>query len=996
MRAVKTNSKREAGVALLTTLLLMMLMASLLVGFVLLITEGQKLGALNNDYSHAFYASEAGMEKLTADIGTLFENNYSPTGPQLAAIQAAPPSLAGITYVKADGTSGYILDYPGAPGNPTANTTSILSGAYQGMTAMSTLYTLTVTAHTENGTEVRLRRFTQTVGIPMFQFGVFCAGDCDFFPGPVFNFGGRTHTNGNLFLAAGSNLVMTGRVTAFKDVIRTNLENGWPTANGYTGTVSITAGSGAQRALGVGEGSLVGTLGTSPWGGWTNVSLGASNYAGNLRNGLTGAHKLDLGIVTIGNGSTQDVDVIRRPYQNENPAITKERYYAQASMKVLLSDDPNDIMSLPCIDTSTAPLNLAHLARPTANWNLDPDSQALLTQMNNNNLIAGRSTLPVPLATSGAAVGATQYNPADGYWIPNPNPTPNLHPIEPGYIKIEIQTSYGIPCGTWRDVTIEVLGLGFTGKNIHPITAVVSPTLPVITDENVDNPKLSAFTQVETITSGAQPLNQVVAGQPGNCWQPHPNAIIRLERIRDNPVANVNGGCGVQVVAGKVTAVPTLSTDYWPNVLFDTREGTLREVVHPNQAPPGVGAIVYSRMVPLAGVMHYVEVDAQNLGAYLRGAFGGSGTLAFDPNVAPNDFVLYVSDRRGNYTASQTWPGTWPPMSPSGHETGEYGWNDHVNPPNGLTGCPNNTLDTGEDADGSNILYTYGQDSTRALSAYNAASPSQGGYAPLTNANVTGATTNFAFAQNPICNSINAIWPFSMVIHANEARENPNFFFRRAVKVTDGSVLNLGNCPGGVPCGLTIATENPAYIEGDFNANSAGGGWNDPHVATSLVADAVTLLSNNWNDYNSFYAPYDMRAVGATPIPVGSPQNAGFRGAWTSFYRVAIAAGKTLYFAQPAGTAQDFGTDGGIHNFLRYIETWGGQQLNYRGSIVNLYMSRQANSFFKCCSEVYTPPTRGYNFDVEFLQPPLLPPRTPLFRDVNTTGFSQLLLPLQP
>jgi hypothetical protein len=44
---------------------------------------------------------------------------------------------------------------------------------------------------------------------------------------------------------------------------------------------------------------------------------------------------------------------------------------------------------------------------------------------------------------------------------------------------------------------------------------------------------------------------------------------------------------------------------------------------------------------------------------------------------------------------------------------------------------------------------------------------------------------------------------------------------------------------------------------------------------------------------------------------------------------------------------------------------------------------------------VYSPPTRGYNFDVEFLQPNLLPPRTPLFRDVNTTGFTQLLLPTQ-
>jgi hypothetical protein len=83
-----------------------------------------------------------------------------------------------------------------------------------------------------------------------------------------------------------------------------------------------------------------------------------------------------------------------------------------------------------------------------------------------------------------------------------------------------------------------------------------------------------------------------------------------------------------------------------------------------------------------------------------------------------------------------------------------------------------------------------------------------------------------------------------------------------------------------------------------------------------------------------------------------------------------------------------------MHNFLRYIENWSGT-LNYRGSIISLYYNRQATGTYKCCNDVYGPPSRGYNFDTEFLQPNLLPPRTPLFRDVNTTGFTQLLLPTQ-
>ena len=43
----------------------------------------------------------------------------------------------------------------------------------------------------------------QTLGIPLFQFGIFSDTDLSFFPGPDFKFGGRVHTNGDLYLASG-------------------------------------------------------------------------------------------------------------------------------------------------------------------------------------------------------------------------------------------------------------------------------------------------------------------------------------------------------------------------------------------------------------------------------------------------------------------------------------------------------------------------------------------------------------------------------------------------------------------------------------------------------------------------------------------------------------------------------------------------------------------------------------------------------------------------
>ena len=115
-------------------------------------------------------------------------------------------------------------------------------------------------------------------------------------------------------------------------------------------------------------------------------------------------------------------------------------------------------------------------------------------------------------------------------------------------------------------------------------------------------------------------------------------------------------------------------------------------------------------------------------------------------------------------------------------------------------------------------------------------------------------------------------------------------------------------------------------------------------------------------------------------------------GTTQSWYRLAIVAGKGLAFPQPAGTATDFGTDGGAHNFLRFLEN-GGSTVNYLGSMATFFYNRQAVGTYKCCTTVYGAPTRAYNFDVNFLNPALLPPNTPVFRDMNVVGFSQDLRP---
>jgi hypothetical protein len=924
------KTKNQSGIALATTLIVLFLVVALVVGFSWMVMVDQRLGGVNGDSQLAFYGAEAGMEKLTADLGNLFNLNSAPSGAQVKALATAAdtPAVPGVNYVNPDGTLGYEINFPtDASGNPLATNHTILSGAYQGMTGLLTPYTLQVTARTVNGgSEVRLTRDVQTVAIPAFGFGMFSQTDLSFFAGPNFNFGGRVHTNGNLFLASGADLYFFDKVTAAGEVVRQTLSNNWPTSSGYTGNVFVpttaggcntkpTSSTASCRELASTEGSVTGSIGawTPNEPTWSNLSLGT--YNGFIRNGKTGAKSLNLSITL--NGGAQPIDLVRRALPNEdttNPSVLAQRYYSEASVRILLSDNPLDISGLPC-ESSNPPMNLATLT--------------------------AAQTGGVPIASSG---GGASYSSANGYW------TPLGTPLVSGYIKIEVQTAYAVapaPCGTWKDVTAEVLGLGIAGKNLRPSISY------------------------GTYGSSFLPSLPTSAVGPSPCGYASPNAIIRLERIRDNPSTGTANDCGTGSI------VPT---DYWPNALFDTREGNLRD-----NCPNGSSPCNFTQPT-LNGVMNYTELDVNNLAKWLTGAIGASGTLAKDPNISSNDFVVYFSDRRGNYTPSPV--AGWPAPSPSGNETGEYGFEDSINPANS-NGCPDGTLDQGETFDmvenaANQAIGMPPEDYGEAISS-NTFYPY--GAALLGFAGVNGT----AIVANSKCSGPGGIWPFSQVARAQEARENTNPFFRRALKIVNGSSINLGTCPDGVACGLTIVSENPVYVQGDYNAPAGSAGSpTAAHIATSIVADAITLLSDNWNDVNSFAFPY---RPGGGSCPSGTSSPCG-RYATTTTYRFAGVSGKGISFGYPGyGSYQDFGTDGGVHNFYRFLEDWGGQSLYYRGSIVSFYYNRQATGVYKCCNTVYSPPTRGYQFDADFLTPTLLPPRTPMFRDVNTIGFAQTILP---
>ena len=285
--------RNQRGVALVAVLLILFMTSAILAGFLFTASTDVQLRAVDRSRTRALYAAHGAIEKLTADLGDLFATDFAPNRDDLQDLEAAAPVMEGMAFTADDGLGYNIVPANGfnGAGAPIAASGVVESGPYEGFVGLITPYWLWVTSHGSDGAEARLRRRLQTVSIPCSSSACYSETDLSFFAGPDFNFGGRVHTNGNLFLASGSTLQLTDKVTAFREVIRTHLSNGWLTTNGYNGRVRPITTPGSFRDLEREEGSLQGTLGSDPnEPTWTDRSV--STYHGNIRNGRTGAKQL--------------------------------------------------------------------------------------------------------------------------------------------------------------------------------------------------------------------------------------------------------------------------------------------------------------------------------------------------------------------------------------------------------------------------------------------------------------------------------------------------------------------------------------------------------------------------------------------------------------------------------------------------------------------------------------------------------------------------------
>lgn len=891
------------GFTLLAALLILVLLSGVAVGLLFIVTNESRIGSNDLEANMAFYGAESGIEKLTADLSSLYGQYMIPNSAQIQNLVNFPPTPAMVSGMSYRETITYPTD---ANGNPVSGYNTISAGSNQGLYAEIVPMTLQVIATRPSSASVNMTRKVEVALIPVFQFGVFCGYDCSYFPGPDFSFGGRVHTNQNLFLAAGSNLVFNDKIAAFQQIVMDQLENGHSTSAGYGGTVYVPKASGGcplntfpppgPNCVALPGAGVLPT--DASWtGGYPSIAgsanrnffrVSSGDLNGFVVNSLTGATNMQLPFVKNSCTSkpppcTDPISIIRKPQPGESAssALGSSRLFNKAQIRVLLADTENGL----------------HPERPGLNGDAD-DIQFVPNTGWNIPATAAARTIAGGAAVGLEYFGLAQTNPPINNWVnpygyPGWSSYPLLGEITTGGIPAGgqgawIRIEYSNDAGNWIGITRKWLSWSFTRQYNIP------PTGP-------------------TGSAGADPYN--------------PNAIIILQQMAP--------GAASQIAAPNA---------FYPINFYDPREGEMRDS---------------NNGCAVNGIMNAVEVNVANLGLWLR----GQGPYAADPGLLvnytnQNGYILYFSDHRGMLVDPNPSNGG---QTPANVISGESGLEDVVNSNQPLpSNNPDGRLEPA-------TYYTYSPEDV-----------DQNGF--LDN----WGAQNIGYGFNVNTSNLN---PYQVTSCNTTGLTNAVTGARHVLKLVAGG----GNAAGSyLPVradnnqgGFTVASENPVYVQGDYNSSAAdplwtGGSNTNPHAAAAIIADTVTLLSNNWTDANS----------------LNNPTNVGGRPAATSYYRMAVAAGKNIPFPIPNwGAAQDFGTDGGLHNFLRYLENWGGKTLYYTGSLVSMYYSEYNTGVFKCCNTVYSPPTRSYAFDTLFLNPANLPPGTPMFQDVVNLSYHQNFTP---
>lgn len=1039
-RVAAPQTNRERGAALITALLIMALVAGISMCVLATVSTEVRVAGSDLQRTQTFYAASAGIEKMTSDFSSLFQHTTHPTQTQLNNIAASsPPELTG---------EGFVLNQTLVPDDAALNAmradqgiangaypvVTIPNGPFAGLLASISPYKVTSTATmTTTSSQVRLEREMNNYLIPLFQFGMFSNNDISLHPGPPFVFNGRIHTNSNLYL--NGDVTMLDKVTVANelvyDVLRNNSSRTGANVRMLVGniTVPLTMGSvrngpnfpgAVQGQRGYFPGSPNGSDNTS----WKSSSVapaqsGQNNrFGGQLLTRTTGASKLLLPLELGGNPSWE---LIKRSVAGEellDDVLSQSRFANKAQIRVLIDDETTvgDAAGIPAGQglplSSFDPIaldggNALRVVKDDGTYDPIPTkwSQGTVSGKTADTVRGIRSyktsnrNYEIYITNSSDPLNAKSSDLTDKHNTTDPSssctdcakipkgPNPNSGFIPPGSgIKGRILIEIVDPNGTARDVTREVLSMGMTEGEPNGIFYL-------------QRPLWAAFMQgARDRDGGKENLEFLTSNSASRCI-----ADGEINETKFDASIDANAGYYKPAAATDVddpsdaatSGAPYMPTKFIRNDVFDPTKANA--IVPINVYNPREGWIsnslneanVYSR-----GMTSVIEINMRNLARWVDGIYDNTllrGTSAVSANINGSDgYILYVSDRRGDILRTEgTKNGTFTMTNGMDDNEDIYG-------PNGTLDPGEDVINAGTDSSGNPRQGTLQKD-TREL-------PDPSVPYSLWNAQTTAANRLARAKSVEGWLDLSSIGP-----KKPDGTVNPYNYFRRAVRLFNGSNLQITGATGKLSQtkGITVSSENMVYIWGSYNttgiavAPPAGvatlndGGYLGAQVPASIVTDAFFPLSRTWSDSLSAYDPEG--GTGTTSRTADAVTSGALATTEETSVRAAIIAGdndSALQGAPDAGNGADSRLNGGMHNFPRFLENWLSPQRrwNFVGSFCPLFHSTQAmGQWTYITQEVYGAPSRNWAFDTSFRNIFRLPPGTPMFQYIESTGFRQCL-----
>jgi len=219
---------------------------------------------------------------------------------------------------------------------------------------------------------------------------------------------------------------------------------------------------------------------------------------------------------------------------------------------------------------------------------------------------------------------------------------------------------------------------------------------------------------------------------------------------------------------------------------------------------------------------------------------------------------------------------------------------------------------------------------------------------------------------------------FFFTVEGGESNSPANHY---GVRIFGSPTLLFPNM-GSDPTGVTVVSDQAIYVQGNYNQAATMATGKQP---SALMGDSINVLSQAY-----FSSTFPYPAAGSLVNDAQSNQGlgSGARAAATTTINTAFLGGVDV--TPSGGGAGEY--NGGLENYPRFQEDWGGATFNYLGSFVSLGTPLHVNGAWcgtgNACN-VYNPPTRVWNYDSEFQNAVNLPPLTPRFVYVQQVLFTE-------